>query len=111
SAEAAPVAPVQRPEGGRAVAALPGEASVALGGRSRAGTSPSVERVPTERSVASTVAAEPVEYQATPAGGTPPQRAQTPAAAAPSAKGAVVRTPDRTPVRERGPDRAGATAT
>jgi len=110
AADAAPAAPVQGPEGGRAITALPAEAPIALGGRSRAGSSSSMEPAPADWSLMPIAAVEPVEHRATPAGATQPQRPQT--AAEPSPEGAVVRTPAPhvSFLRRRRPDGIGATA-
>jgi hypothetical protein len=111
SADAAPAVPVQGPEGGRAVSTLPAESPVALGGRSRAGTSPSAEPAPADQPMASTATVEPVEHHATPAGVVQPRRVRNAAAGEPSPEGGVVRTPNGTLVRGRRPARADATAT
>jgi hypothetical protein len=112
AADAAPAAPVQGPEGGRAVTVLAAEAPIALGGRSRAGSSSSVEPAPTAWSLVPIAAVEPVEDHAAPAGARQPRRPQIAAAAKPSPEGAVVQTstPDVSLLRRRRPDGIDATA-
>jgi hypothetical protein len=111
SADAVPAAPVQGPAGAHAVAALPAESAVALGGGSRAGISLSVEVAPAERFRAPTAAVEQVEHHAIAAEVTQPRRAQIATTAEPPRQGAVVRTSDRTLVRGRRPDQTDASAT
>jgi Peptidase family M23 len=112
AADSAPAAPAQGPEGGRAVTALPAEVPTALGGRSSAGSSSSVEPAPAAWPFELTAAVEPAEHHATPAGARQPRRPQIAARVEPSPEGAVVQTstPDVSLLRRRRPDGIDATA-
>ena len=109
SSDSASAAPVEGPEGGRTVAALPAESGTALGRHSRTGVSTAAGLAQSGMSAALGARVTQLEHHAAPADATQKRRLQTAAATTPSPEGAVQA--PRRELRDRRPDRADTTAT